>query len=241
MVSFEKTKFRASSWGNLLTESKVKGEAIGKTCQMELIKIYNQEVYGRKKEILTAAMDKGKLCEPEGISLYSMLEGKLYSKNDELLENEFFKGHPDLILDGECSDIKCSWELDSFMPKVIEEPDKGYVAQLNVYYSLTDCQYGNLVYCLIDCPPGILEAEKRKLLYSMDVATEFNPEYVKAAEHLEYLLTFPDIPPEQRCIKIKIDRDEELIQKMKAKVPVMRQWLEDFHKKHMNLYSQQVV
>jgi hypothetical protein len=49
-MNFSNIKFRASSWGNLLTESRDKKEPIGKTCQMELIKIYNQEKYGRKKE-----------------------------------------------------------------------------------------------------------------------------------------------------------------------------------------------
>ena len=49
----EKIKFRASSWGNLLSESRTKGEVIGKTCAKELFKIYNMEKYGRKKHLIT--------------------------------------------------------------------------------------------------------------------------------------------------------------------------------------------
>lgn len=249
-IKWDDIRFRASSWGNLLTDpvSKVDKDAgkLSKSCQMELIKIYNQEVYGRKKDITTKQMDKGKQCEGDAIALFSMLEGKLYFKNDEPLENEWFKGHPDIFTGEdiksaeEVSDIKCSWDLDTFCPKLVEEPDKSYIAQLNCYYSLTGAQYGHLVYCLISAPPNILESEKRSLLFKMNVISDFSPEYLKAAAELEHLMTFEDIPPEERCIKIPIQRDEELIQKMKEKVPILRQWLYEFQKKHKSLYKNEV-
>jgi hypothetical protein len=128
MINWNNIKFRASSWGNLLAESKEKGNPIGKTCAGELIKIYNQEVYGRKKDITTKQMDKGIICEPEAIQLYSLLEGRMYYKNDEQLENEWFRGHPDIgdtddiRQSYDVSDIKCSWDLDSFMSKLLDEP-----------------------------------------------------------------------------------------------------------------------
>lgn len=246
-INWDEIKFRASSWGNLLVEPQSKSDKesgkLSATCQKELIKIYNQEVYGRKKDITTKQMDKGIQCEPEAIALYSMLEGVFYHKNDEEIENEWFRGHPD-IYSGEnigsateVSDIKCSWDLDTFMPKLIEDPDKGYVAQLNCYYSLTGAESGNLVYCLISAPINILEQEKRSLLFRMNVATEYSPEYIKAAKELERLMVFDDIPPEERCIKIPVPKDEELIEKMKAKVPRLREWLHDFHKKHKLQYK----
>ena len=241
-IIWDNIRFRASSWGNLLTEPRSKGEGtLSVTCQKELIKIYNREVYGRVKDITTKQMDKGILAEPESIQLLSLVEGEFFFKNEERLENEWFTGHPDLILnksDGtlEVWDIKTSWEMDSFMPKLLEEPDKGYVAQLNCYYSLTGAQGGAIAYCLTSAPPQILESEKRKLLFSMNVATEFAPEYLEAAAELEKLMVFEDIPPEQRVIVQKVPKDEELIEKMKAKVPIMRQWLKDFHEKHMGLH-----
>ena len=50
------------------------------------------------------------------------------------------------------------------------------------------------------------------------------------------LMVFDDIDYRERVIKIPVQRDDELIDKMKAKVPALRQWLQDFHEKHMNLY-----
>lgn len=242
-MDFNNIKFRASSWGNLLTEPRTKGEGLlSLTCQKELIKIYNREVYGRRKDIVTACMSKGILCEDDSIMLYSKLEGNLYFKNDQQLENEWFTGHPDIYLGDdiynaeEVDDIKSSFELDTFMPKLIESPDKGYETQLNVYFDLCNCSKGNIVYTLVDAPMSVLEGEKRKLLYSMDVISEESPEFKKAVLELERNLTFGDIDPHERVIKIPIQRNDELIAKMKDKVPIMRTWLQDFHQKHINQY-----
>ena len=245
-TNWDEIRFRASSWGNLLTEPVTKAaKEVGElsaTCQKELIKIYNQEVYGRRKDITTRQMDKGKQVEPESIMLASMVEDKYFEKNVEPLENEWFTGHPDIYIGDdvrhatECHDIKSSWDLDTFMPKLIEEPDKGYVAQLNVYYDLTGAKSGSLFYCLVSAPPNILEQEKRSLLFKMNVATEYAPEYLEAAKELEKNMIFEDIDYRERVIKINVPRDDELIEKMKAKVPKMRTWLKNFHEKHMKLY-----
>lgn len=242
-INWNEVRFRASSWGNLLTEPRSKSEGnLSITCQKELLKIYNMELYGRKKDIVTACMSKGILCEDDSIQLYSKVEGKLYSKNAQKLHNQWFTGHPDIFLGDdiynaeEVDDIKSSFELDTFTPKLIETPDKGYEAQLNVYFDLCNCSKGNIVYTLVDAPFSVLEGEKRKLLYSMDVISEESPEFKIAALELEKMLTYPDIDYRERVIKIPIKRNDELIAKMKEKVPVLREWLVNFHKKHMGLY-----
>jgi len=244
-IDWNIVKFRASSWGNLLAESKDKATPVGKTCAAELIKIYNQVKYGRKKDITTKQMNKGKLGEEDGITLVCRVEKQLYVKNQEQLENEWFTGHPDIFL-GESiqkakqvHDIKCSWELDTFTSKLIESVDKAYEAQLNVYYSLTGAESGSLMYCLVSAPQQIVEQEKRSLLWKMDVSTELNPDYIEAAKELEHLMIFEDIPIQERLIKIPVPRDEKLIEKMKAKVPLFREWLSNFEKKHTSLYPKQ--
>jgi len=246
MFDFSKTKFRASSWGGLLTEpiSKADKESgkLSVTCQKELIKIYNQVVYGRKKDITTKQMEKGILQEHESIKLLSRVEGKIYYKNEEPLENEWFTGHPDLFTGksvretDEILDIKTSWELDSFMPKLIEDADKGYIAQLNVYFDLTGAKSGAIVYALVSAPDVIIESEKYALLRRMNVISEESPEYLRAVEEMTKLMVFDDIDYRERIIKIPVQKDEELIQKMKDKVPILRNWLQSFHEKHINQY-----
>ena len=248
-INWDNIKFRASSWGNLMTSPKSKADndagRLSKTCQTELIKIYCQEVYGRKKEIKTNKMLKGTDGEEESITLFSRVERKFFIKNEGQLEDEDFKGHFDISekdLDGKIVsvwDIKTRWELESFMPKLTEDIDPGENYQLQVYFALTGAEYGGIANTLIDCPMSILEDEKRRLLFSMNVATDLSPEYLQAAADLEKLLTFPDIDYRERVIKQEVRRDDELIAKMRAKAPKMREWLKEFHEKHMNLYPKQ--
>jgi len=245
-IDWSLTKFRASSWGNLLAESKTKGEPIGKTCASELIKIYCQEKYGRRKDIVTKQMDKGIMCEPQSIALFSMVEGEFYFKNEEQLENDDFSGHPDIGNNEDIRqatlihDIKTSWDIFTFMAKLGEKLDPAYEAQLNVYFDLVpSATEGSISYCLVSAPENMVLDEKRRLLYSMDVATEENPAFKKAAQEIERMMLYDDIDPFERVIKIPVKKNEELIQKMKSKVPIFRQWLEDFEKKHMNLYAKQ--
>lgn len=246
MIDWNKIKFRASSWGNLMTEPKTKADKeagnLSKTCQKELIKIYIQELYGRKKDIKTKEMDKGTQAEEESITLASRVEKTLFIKNQERLENDWFTGHVD-IFEGESIttavsvwDIKTRWELESFMPKLVEDVEDSEYYQVQVYLDLTGAKCGGIMNTLVDCPINILMEEKRRLLFSMNVVSEESPEYLEAAAELERLLTFPDIDYRERVIKQEIKRDDNIIAKMKIKVPHMRQWLADFHVKHMNLY-----
>lgn len=250
-IDWNQIKFRASSWGNLMTEpqSKADKEAgrLSKTCQKELIKIYCQEVYGRKKDITTNKMLKGTEGEEDSITLFSRVEKVFFKKNEEPLENDVFKGHLD-VFEGEeirkatsVWDLKTRWELETFMPKLVEEVDTSEYLQLQVYFDLSGATYGGIANTLIDCPISILEDEKRRLLFSMNVATDLSPEYLEAAAELEKLLTFPDIDYRERVIKQEVRRDDEIIEKMKAKVPRMREWLYEFHKKHMNQYPKSIL
>lgn len=248
-INWDGIKFRASSWGNLMTEPLLKVDKdagkLSKTCQKELIKIYCQERYGRKKDITTNKMLKGTEGEEDSIILFSRVEKRLFRKNNEPLENDVFKGHLD-VYEGEdirkaisVWDAKTRWELETFMPKLSEEVETGEYLQLQVYFDLSGATYGGIVNTLIDCPISILEDEKRRLLFSMNVATEFSPEYLEAAAELEKRLTFPDIDYRERVIKQTVHRNDEVIEKMRAKAPRMRKWLHDFHKKHMSHYPKQ--
>lgn len=243
-IDWNKVKFRASSWGNLMTEPQKKEDRerglLSKTCQKELIKIYNLVKYGRKKDIVTKQMTKGTLCEPDSITLFSRVEKKLFIKNEEKLENEWFTGHPDIytgetILKAEeVDDIKSSWELDTFTPKLVEEVDDGYDYQLQVYYDLTGAKEGNIVYCLVDAPDIVIQNELRSLLFNMNVISDESPEYKLAATELMKNMIFQDIDYQERVIKKPVLRDDAKIQRMKDKVPRMRAWLEWFENLHMN-------
>lgn len=249
-INWDNIKFRASSWGNLLSEpvSKADKEAgkLSLTCQKELIKIYNKLVYDwEEPDINTPAMRKGTDGQSESILMYSKVEGEIFIENSERIENEFFIGTPDLYLGDDIrnakqiDDIKNSWSLKTFSHKIIEPLDNAYKYQLNVYFDLCNCEVGHIVHTLISMPQAQFKEECDKLLWRMankgEIATEYAPEYLDAVEKLKKEHIYDHIPEKERVFKQKVVRDDELIEKMKQKVPKLREWLSDFHKKRKNL------
>ena len=236
--------------GNLLAEPKDAAEkkagGLGMTAKKELIKIYNLVVYDWDEDVYTPAMEKGTLVQPESIAMYSKVEGKLFTENAEQLENEFFKGMPD-VFDGktvktskQVDDMKNSWSLKTFSPKFIEPVTLSHRAQLNVYYDLSGAEGGNIVHTLISMPESMFKSECDRLLWKMankgEIATEYAPEYIEAVEQLKKQHLFDHIDERERVFKQPVPKDEELIQKMKDKVPILRQWLADYHKLRQNHY-----
>lgn len=244
-IDWNKVKFRASSWGNLMTDPQTKADReagkLSKTCQAELVKIYNQEKYGRKKDITTKQIDKGILAEEDSITLLCRVDKKIYLKNQQRLENDFFTGHPDIftgesILKAETvDDIKTSWDLDTFMPKLFADPETAYVNQLNVYFDLTGATGGFIAYCLVSAPESILFSEHEWLLRNGNFLSAESEDFKEAWAEKERLMVFDDIPIHERVIKQYVERDDELIQRMKDKVPRLRQFLIDMDEKHSNL------
>ena len=255
-IDWNKVTFRASSWGNLNSEPKEKaakdrGE-LSLTCQKELLKIYLKEKYDwDEDDITTPAMEKGTAVQTESIVMYSKLEGKMFIENSSLLQNQWFKGTPDLYVGESISnaeqvdDMKNSFLLSNFTDKLVETVTPAQKAQLNVYYCLSGASGGNIVHTLTSLPADMFQRECEKTLWRMsnngEIATEYAPEYIEAVEKLKKKYIYDHIPEEERVFKQFVPRDEELIQKMKDKVPVLRQWLADFDKKRINYYPLQTA
>lgn len=243
-IDWNKVKFRASSWGDLMTEpreksAKERGE-LSKTCQKELVKIYNLVKYGRKKNLITKQMTKGVVCEPESIKIFSFVEDRPFEKNAEGLENEWATGHPDIYWGEsvrkakEVHDIKTSWELDSFTPKLIEDVDDGYDYQLNVYFDLTGASEGSIAYCLVNAPDELIQDELRRLAFAMNLIDEsVSSEYKAAAAEIVKNMTFDDIDYQERVIKKPVTRNDDTIKSMRDKAPRLRDWLSWFENLHL--------
>lgn len=243
-IIWDNIRFRASSWGNLMSEPQSKSDKeagkLGLTAQKELLKIYRRVVYDwDEDDITTPAMEKGTIVQPESIAMYSAVEGKLFTENHDNLQSECFTGTPDLYLGTDIyhaeqvDDMKNSFLLSNFIDKTVEKVTPEQKCQLNVYFSLTGSSKGNIVHALVSLPPEMFQKECQKLFFRMsnngEIATEYAPEYIFEVERLKKKFIYDHIPPEERIFKQPVERDDELIQKMKDKVPVLRKWLENYH------------
>lgn len=239
-MDWSKVKIRCSSLGDLMTEPKSKNGELSETAKAMLIRTYIKYKYGREKGIETPQMKKGKDGEQNGIEMLSLYTGHILLKNDERLEDDDFSGEPD-VFEGEeirksdfIWDCKLSWDIWTFLANVSKPLNKDYYYQLQGYFALTGAKRGAIAYILADCPQHILDTEKYRLFQSMGVISEESPEFIKEAERLELNLTYPDIPLNEKILPFYVDRDDELIAKMRAKVIKAREYLAEFEQKHLS-------
>ena len=227
-------KFRASSIKHLMTEPKSKAakEAgdLSETAKTHLIDIFVSAKYGRQSDITNKYVEKGLGVEDDSITLYSRVTKTFYKKNEERLTNDFITGLPDLY-EGESIDkanlvidIKSSWDIFTFFRTQAKDVNDLYYWQMLSYMALTGAKKAKLAYCLINTPDPLLMDEKRKLVWKMGVL-DTDPLYIEACEKLDLLHTYDDIPINERLYEIEIERDDDAIMAMYAKVAKARDWM----------------
>jgi hypothetical protein len=238
MTDFSKIKIHCSSLGYLFVEPRDKGAKdrgeLSETSKSYLYKVYIEHHWNRRRQLTTKQLEKGIICEPKAIEMISVLDDAFYEKNDEVKENEWIIGTADVV-DEFIQDVKSSYDAETFIPMILDPLEKNYTYQMQGYMWLWDKQKALVRRCLISAPERILANEKRSLLYRMDVATDENPEYKLASAELEYNLTYEDIPIEEKCITHVVERDENIIKQIPAKVEKAREFLKYLHEKHLAL------
>lgn len=231
---FKNYLFRCHSIGKLMTEPKLKADKeagnLSETTKTFLMEVFIQEKFNRKKDISNKYIEKGLLVEDEAIKLYSRIKLEDYVKNDNRFKNDYLIGTPDIISDS-VIDIKSSWDIFTFFATMNKDVDSAYYWQLQAYLALTGASVAKLAYCLVNTPETLINDEKRKLMYKMNVATDENPEYLKACEELEHSMTFDDIPLTTRLIEFEIKRNDEDILKMYTKIDKARVYLNELNEK----------
>lgn len=158
-------KQRASQAGIFLT----RGGVESKTVQSYLQEKVKEEIYGVKKEFSSKYTDKGLKVEDSAID-YAIEQLRLpfAMKNEQHFENDYFTGTPDVILEDEILDIKCSWDCFTFplfIDTIMKSEDvplaeyRNYYCQLQIYMHLTGKRKARLVYVLMNTPDDVAKWE----------------------------------------------------------------------------------
>lgn len=241
-MDFQKTLIRSSSVGYLMTEPLTKADKeaglLSKTAKSHLIEIYIREKYGRRKDVQTKQMRKGVEVEDDAIELLAQSLGRPLKKNEERFSNDFITGHPDVLDLTEAGlkvwDVKSSYDLFTFLGNIPDKLNSQYYWQLQSYMWLTGATESCIAYCLINTPFGIIEQEKKSLLYKMNVISEESPEYALEAAKLELNMMFDDIDQKERLLLFPVHRNDEDIELIKEKVSKARVFLESIEETHLN-------
>ena len=170
-MDFSNYKFRCSSLGHLMTESRSKSEPISETTKTHLIDCYVSAVFNRRSELTSKFLEKGLTVEENAIDLLSAIKKEFYVKNEDRFANDFIQGTPDIVIKDESLiiDIKSSFDIFTFARSQKAE-NKMYYWQLQGYMWLTGCTNAELAYCLVDTPDIIIDREIKRALYQSGVS-----------------------------------------------------------------------
>ena len=214
-------KVRASQIGKIMATPRKAGEVLSETAKTYVHDLVLEEKYGIKKEFSSRYTDKGNEVEEAGIALVNeVLNYKFIYKNYEFFENDWIKGTPDVNTDEVLLDVKCSWDATTFPFFDTDVPNKDYFFQLQGYMFLTGKQESILAYCLINTPFQMVEDEIRRAHWKFNLIEE-NTELRKEVESKH---VFDHIPEHKRVKYWFIRRDEAVIEKIKERVELCREY-----------------
>jgi len=214
-------KIRCSQIGKLMAASRTKGEQLSKTAKSYIQELVLEHKYGIKKEFYSRYTDKGNECEEESITLANeVLNVGFIYKNEEHFQNDWVTGTPDVNTDEILLDVKTSWDATTFPFFEDEIPNKDYYYQLQGYMWLTGKEEASLVYCLTNTPQEMVEDEVRREHWKQHAIDE--SEEIRAFVEAKH--NFDHIPKEKRLKVFKIAKDEEVIEQIKEKIAIARNY-----------------
>lgn len=214
-------KVRCSSIGKLMAASRSKKEQLSKTAKSYIQDIVLEHKYGIKKEFSSRYTDKGNECEEDSITLANeVLNVGFIYKNEEHFENDYITGTPDVNTNEVLIDVKTSFDGTTFPFFENEIPNKDYYYQLQGYMWLTGKEESLLVYCLTNTPEQIVEDEIRRVHWKEHKLEESD----EIRHYVEAKHNFDHIPLEKRVKVFKIQKDEAIIEAIKEKIELAREY-----------------
>lgn len=200
---------RCSSIGKIMTPPRSKNEEWSETAKTAMLEIAREELFGVRRNLDDVrCIQKGRLCEDEGIRLYNDVFLYDLKKLDasERLSNGIITGEPDLIARGSAKgvDIKVAWSLLTFPLTEEQAGKKAYEWQARGYMCLFDLPVWEIAYCAIDTPEELLKPWDDPREHRID----------------------PSIPLHHRITVARYERDMEIEKTMLEQCKKANAWIE---------------
>ena len=216
-------KVRCSQIGKLMTNPRSKGELFSQTTKTYIQELVLRDKYGIQKEFSSRYTDKGNEVEDKSIELCNnVLDLGFLWKNEDYFENDYITGTPDVNTENVLLDVKSSWDATTFPFFESELPNKDYFYQLQGYMWLTGKEKSLLCYCLINTPPLIVEDEIRREHWKLHLIDED----LGLREYVLKKHNFDHIPMEKRIRVYEVQKDEQVIETLKEKIELAREYYE---------------
>jgi hypothetical protein len=219
-------KVRCSALGKVMTSPRSKSEILSQTAKTYVEEQVLLAKYGIVKTFNSRYTDKGNLVEDESIKLASeVLELGFILKNDEHFSNDWVTGTPDVNTASLILDVKSSWDATTFPFFATEIPTKDYYYQLQGYMWLTGKQKSLLVYCLVNTPLDMVQDEIRRAHWNAHLLEED----LNLIDEVQKRHNFDHIPDNRRVKVFEVERDDEVIEQIKERVELCREYYETLY------------
>lgn len=229
MAKFDNYKFRCSALGKIVSKSGSFTE--GNKTYIE--EVFIGEIYNRKKEAYGRALDKGVLCEEDGITMLNntIYKGQLLIKNKERKSNDFIHGEADVFKNGIVHDVKNAFDLFTFGKANLSHD---YYWQLVGYAWLWETDKAMLYYCLNNMPEQMLLEEERMLFYKnkWQFVSMEDENYLKACDELRAAHTYDNMPIYERFKSWEFIVLPEQIEQLKKAVTRARAYMNELYANH---------
>lgn len=179
------------------------------------------EITGKKKDIRSKYLARGKAMEEKAIERISKHYGLELVKNEIQLESEYFTGTYDTNTPEIVIDAKVPFDCFTF-PYFETEPDKNYYGQIQIYQELKELKKGSLCYCLENGS----EEQINKL--SLDLARDLGKDEpdIEDWDIAVEMLSYDNLPDSLRKKVFEFDYDEDYIKKAEKMVLASRKYIE---------------
>ncbi len=219
-------RVRCSALGKIMTSPRSKSEILSQTAKTYVEEQVLQAKYGIVKTFNSRYTDKGNLVEDESIKLASdVLDLGFLYKNDEHFSNDWITGTPDVNTNDILLDVKSSWDATTFPFFATEIPTKDYFYQLQGYLWLTNKTKALLVYCLVNTPLDMVQDEIRRAHWNANLLDES----LDLIDEVQKRHNFDHIPDNRRVKVFEVKRDDEVIEQIKERVELCREYYETLY------------
>lgn len=153
---------RCSSISKIMTKPRTKGAEWSETAKAAMLEEARERLFNVRKSLDDIrCIQKGVMCEDEGIQLYNdvFLYDLKKVEASERRSNGIITGEPDLIALGSQKgvDIKVAWSLLTFPLTEDQAGKKDYEWQARGYMCLFDLPEWEIAYCAINTPDDLLK------------------------------------------------------------------------------------
>lgn len=210
---------RCSSISKIMTKPRTKGADWSETAKSAMLEAARERLFNARKSLDDVkCIQKGVMCEDEGVQLYNdvFLYDLKKVEASERRSNGIITGEPDLIALGSQKgvDIKVAWSLLTFPLTEDQAGKKDYEWQARGYMCLFDLPEWEIAYCAINTPDDLLKPWDDPSHHYIDES----------------------IPMHHRITVARYTRDMEIEKEMLAKCEKANQWIDEavkgFAEKH---------